>query len=280
MKIYFSTKFKIFLAKIIFSILKILSIKIKRLSKRGGINYHLDLSEGIDLSIFLLGSFEKKISLSIIKNLEISKNKTLFSIIDIGSNIGDKSLFLANEFYKKNYKFKIYSIEPTDYALKKQIKNLKVNSHLINHVDINQCIIQSDINNNVKQLFSSWRLDTKSEHPKLMGQKNIVGQNSLKISLDDFCKSKNIINLKAIKIDVDGYEFDVIKSGVNILKKYKPAIFVEYSEYLMQEIDKNFSKEGFITLVSKLGYKVFSLSNELINLYKVKPNTTLNLILK
>ncbi len=221
MKIYFSTKFKIFLAKIIFSILKILSIKIKRLSKRGGINYHLDLSEGIDLSIFLLGSFEKKISLSIIKNLEISKNKTLFSIIDIGSNIGDKSLFLANEFYKKNYKFKIYSIEPTDYALKKQIKNLKVNSHLINHVDINQCIIQSDINNNVKQLFSSWRLDTKSEHPKLMGQKNIVGQNSLKISLDDFCKSKNIINLKAIKIDVDGYEFDVIKSGVNILSTVK-----------------------------------------------------------
>ena len=55
------TKTKIFIAKIIFNILIFLGFKKKNLVKRNSIFWKLDISEGIDLSIFLLGSFQNKL---------------------------------------------------------------------------------------------------------------------------------------------------------------------------------------------------------------------------
>ena len=54
-----------------------------------------------------------------------------FNIIDVGSNIGDKSLSLSKKLIDKNFfDFKIFSVEPTDYAFKKQIKNINLNPNL------------------------------------------------------------------------------------------------------------------------------------------------------
>ena len=86
---------------------------------RDKINWKLDLSEGIDLSIFLFGNFENELILMI----EKLSNKKEFDIIDIGANIGVHTLQFA-----KNYeKAKIYSIEPTLFAYEK----LKINVDLI-----------------------------------------------------------------------------------------------------------------------------------------------------
>ena len=55
------TKYKILIAKIIYKILKLFFINDRRKVSRNGINWLLDLNEGIDLSIFLFGNFEKSI---------------------------------------------------------------------------------------------------------------------------------------------------------------------------------------------------------------------------
>ena len=54
------TKYKIFFAKVL-SYLITLFISKKQIVKRKNINWSLDLNEGIDLSIFLFGSSERKI---------------------------------------------------------------------------------------------------------------------------------------------------------------------------------------------------------------------------
>ena len=65
------TKQKIILAKIIFKIIRIFfSKKIK--VKRNDIEWNLNLSEAIDLHIFIFGSFEKEIT-SICKKTSITK---------------------------------------------------------------------------------------------------------------------------------------------------------------------------------------------------------------
>ena len=121
------TSAKIKLAKFIFYILIFFGFKKKILARRKQISWDLDLSEGIDLSIFLFGTFQGEIVKSM-TNYIFKENKKSFDIIDVGSNIGDKSLSLANNLLKnKFYKFKIFSIEPTDYAYKKQIKNIFLN---------------------------------------------------------------------------------------------------------------------------------------------------------
>ena len=124
---------KVNIAKLIFHTLSIMGFNKKRLVKRNSINWELDLSEGIDLSIFLFGHFQNEITKSIfsmIRNVR-KYDKKLISIIDVGSNIGDKSLSLTKKLidYKIN-NFKIFSIEPTEFAYQKQLKNLKLNSSL------------------------------------------------------------------------------------------------------------------------------------------------------
>lgn len=41
------------------------------------------------------------------------------------------------------------------------------------------------------------------------------------ITLDNFCKNKNIKEIELLKIDTEGHEFKVLKSGKKILKKTK-----------------------------------------------------------
>ena len=125
---------KIKFAKIIFYLISFFGIKQRRISQRNLIKWNLDLSEAIDLSIFLTGSFQgnivKSITKLIIKKKLYSKK---INIIDIGSNIGDKSLSLCkNLIDKKINNFKIFSIEPTEYAFQKQTENLKLNPLLKN----------------------------------------------------------------------------------------------------------------------------------------------------
>ena len=103
------TKYKIYIGKIISLFIKPF-FKKDHIFIRNGIKWNLNLSEGIDLSIFLFGTSEKKI-----RNLEqLFKLDEKLIIIDIGANIGSISLPLAKIFNKS----KIFAIEPTNYALK------------------------------------------------------------------------------------------------------------------------------------------------------------------
>ena len=61
------TIYKIKVAKLIFNILMLCGINQKQLLRRSSINWNLDLSEGIDLSIYIFGSFQNDISSSILK---------------------------------------------------------------------------------------------------------------------------------------------------------------------------------------------------------------------
>ena len=55
------TKYKFLIAKIIFKLIYFSGIKLKFECKRNAINWYLDLSEAIDLSIYLFGKFEHEI---------------------------------------------------------------------------------------------------------------------------------------------------------------------------------------------------------------------------
>ena len=91
------TSIKIYVAKLLYYILIFFRIKKDNLVSRKSIKWHLDISEGIDLSIFLFGSFQGSVVQSIINFIlkKKLKRKSKFTIIDVGSNIGDKSLSLA-----------------------------------------------------------------------------------------------------------------------------------------------------------------------------------------
>ena len=88
------TKNKIFIAKILSKLLTLFISK-NQIVVRNNIKWCLDLDEGIDLSVFLFGTSESKISN--LKKLLLKKDSSL-TIIDIGANIGSVSLKLATIF--------------------------------------------------------------------------------------------------------------------------------------------------------------------------------------
>ena len=252
------TSSKIKLAKFMFNILIFLGIKKNLIVQRKLINWKLDLSEGIDLSIFLFGSFQGRVIDSIFKFIFSHKNYR-YDIIDIGSNIGDKSLSLSNKLLEnKFYNFKIFSIEPTDYAYKKQVSNINLNPKLKKKISLFKYFV-SNKKNKPKEIYSSWKLDTKDETHKLhLGSLKRVNKSTRCIKLDEFIKKNKIKNQIILKMDVDGSELDILKSSTKLLKKSNPIIFMEYAPYIMKEHGSNTKK--FLNFLNKYDYNIYDLN--------------------
>ena len=115
------TKHKILFAKIIFFFLSKFKIKNKKVL-RNNIKWNLDLSEGIDLSVYLFGKFEFEIIKAIAKH-KLTRKPVFF---DIGANIGVQTLQLRNYFKNST----IHSFEPTNYAYNKLCNNVILNPKL------------------------------------------------------------------------------------------------------------------------------------------------------
>ena len=162
----------------------------------------------------------------IIKN-KTKTNKT-FYIIDIGSNIGDKSLSLTrNLIDKKINNFKIFSIEPTEYAFKKQLKNLNLNPNLKKKISLSKLYI-SNTNTRKNSIYSSWKVEGNLKSHKIhKGIAKEINKNTKTISLDKFIKKNNIKNNIILKIDVDGFEAKVLKGAKKTISESAPVINIE-----------------------------------------------------
>ena len=244
------TNKKLLLAKFLsFILLKIFKFEVIQIVVRKGINYKLNLRQGIDLSIFIFGSFQNKITSILTKIILNKKNQKFFSVLDIGSNIGDKSLSLAKNLLNKKIKnFLIYSIEPTEFAINKQIENLNLNKELKKKIRIFPFFI-TNTKNNIKEAFSSWDL-FKQNNIIHGGQKKLFSKNTKSIRLDNFIKNNKIKNVLLIKIDVDGNELDVLYSAKKFLLKNSPYIIIEFSQSALEA--KGVSIKNFYKFIKNI----------------------------
>ena len=236
------TKSKIFIAKIISKLITFFISK-NQTVVRNKIKWSLNLNEGIDLSIFLFGNSEKKI-LNLSKLF--SKRNDPLIMIDIGANIGSVSLILAKKFKDS----KVYAIEPTNYAFNKLSTNLDLNDDLKDRVFLKQLFVSE--NKKPQKVWSSWNFEkSNNKHQKHMGTLKEIKQNSY-IRLEEFIETEKLTSVDFIKLDVDGHELDVLKSGEKSLAKIKPVIFIEIAPYLYPEF--GYSCEELIKFIQKLNY--------------------------
>ena len=92
-------------------------------------------------------------------------------------------------------------------------------------------------------------------HPIHLGEaKSTEGVSS--ITIDDFFKKNDILKLDFIKIDTDGYEYEVFKGAKNTIAKFKPKIIFEIGIYLMEERGIDFSI--YSNYFNSLNYQLFN----------------------
>ena len=231
---------------VVMSLRKIRGLKNQAIVKREGIWWDLDLTEGIDFSIYLLGGFEPK-TLKLYK--KIVKNGDI--VLDIGANIGSHTLPLALNTGKNGM---VFAIEPTEYAFKKLQKNINLNKDLASNISVLQVMLVADENEPLKSdIYSSWPLfhNGKKIHAEHKGQL-METKGAVAITLDQLVRQMQISKIDFIKLDVDGHEYSVLFGGKETMKTCTPKILMELAPYLYNPVPGQF--EAILTLFSQLNY--------------------------
>lgn len=204
--------------------------------KRKGVLWELDLSDGIDFAIFLQGVFEPE-TYHTYKGLI----KPGFNIIDIGANIGAHTLHFSKLTGPNG---KVYAFEPTDYAFNKLSKNVALNKTFTQNTYLTQALLIDEVNEQTpKAIPSRWPLNadkSNESHPVHLGVfESLI--NAKKIRLDDWYENLGKPTINLIKIDVDGFEIDVLKGAKNLLQQQKPIMVMEFAPYVFEERGYHFS---------------------------------------
>jgi FkbM family methyltransferase len=219
--------------------------------RRRGIWWSLDLSEGIDFSIYVLGAFESA-TVATLQKL-VKPGDVAF---DIGANIGSHTLGLAKSVGPEG---KVYAFEPAYFAFAKLARNLALNPDLETRTCLRHVLLAATASEPAQpEIYASWPLTNKETiHPKHRGR--LVSTGSVEVdTLDAFVQREGVDRLDLMKIDVDGHELSVLRGGLGVLTKFKPVLLMEMSPYVHAEEHSSFS--GLVALLRSAGYSILHAS--------------------
>jgi FkbM family methyltransferase len=164
-------------------------------------------------------------------------NSGKYTVVDIGANIGDS---LAG-MIEKNSKLNFICIEADNNFYDYLKKNLQIIKQNIKNAKVK--IIKEFIGKNITNVFLNGKNGTKkAEINKKKGDIKCL-------PLDKILS--NVSNIRLIKTDTDGFDYDVLNSSISIIKKNLPLIFFEYqfeNKYKIYSYLKTFK------LLEKIGY--------------------------
>jgi FkbM family methyltransferase len=215
---------------------------------RDGITYDLDLSQGIDFAIYLGGLFERSTAIALSKLTEPSS-----LVLDIGANIGAHTLRLAGLVGPKG---RVMAFEPTDFAFSKLRRNVDLNPSLSQRVETFHCFLTvSDGSTVPDAIYSSWPLAVDAGlHPKHLGQE-MRTESAQARSLDSILAERANRKVQLVKLDVDGFECDVLRGATSLLRDARPIFVMELAPYVLEE--RGTSLDQLLSYFIPNGYRFY-----------------------
>lgn len=138
------------------------------------------------------------------------------SVMDIGARVGLHTMRLKKLAGREG---KVFAIEPDEKTFSILLKNAGLNNFSI--IAENKAFADKD-----------------KDH---------------EITLDSYVREKRIGRLDFIKLDTDGFEYQIVKGGIDTLKRFKPVMVVEFNKKSLE----NGSLEQMLGLLKSLGYSFF-----------------------
>lgn len=159
-------------------------------------------------------------------------------VIDVGANIGRWSLLSARLFQTQ----KIYSFEPFLDTYNRLKKNIALNSSL----DIESFNLAL---NNKSELVAMTTLSEKNSGMNFISNIKTDSTNQVKsVTLDSFVHTHNIKKVDLMKIDVEGFEMNVLKGAEKMIQQHHPVIICEIDDKLLAK-NKTSPKNVFDFLI-------------------------------
>ena len=234
---------------------------------RAGILYHVILIRRL-----FLGNQKNKIKINdywmhvIPKDKGISEELSIFKIheplntkylteqlkenmvcLDIGANIG---YFAFLESSKVGHLGKVIAVEPAPLTFKLLEKNIKIQK--------NQNISSYNFAFSDEENMVDFFVSSSSNWSRIIGEKDSYHGDKGKIikikskTVDNFLTELKLEKLDLIRIDLEGYEFEIFNGARNTLVKFKPMLQIEvHRDYMGLEKSLKFFKN-----LKDLGYDV------------------------
>jgi FkbM family methyltransferase len=179
--------------------------------------------DGIVDALYYNRSYIETYDLVVFSKLTKAKS----TILDIGANTGVYSLLSAS----KSSEIEVFSFEPNSINMKRLEKNIALNEFTnitpipmavgsVNQV-IKFTVPKNDIISDTSSAKESF---SQSTYSNTIDWQNIEVDQT---TIDDFCLTRRIRNVNLMKIDVEGYEIEVLKGAEQIIRSCKPIILLE-----------------------------------------------------
>lgn len=199
-----------------------------------------------------------------IVELCIKKLQNSGTFLDIGANVGMFSMSIANSL--ENVSIHAFEPVPTNFSVLKT--NLKVNN-LETKIAANNLAVGStcstinmSLEGQLSHVLKTENIDTSAK----------IGVNS--VSIDYYCETNKITDVKLIKCDVEGFELEVLIGAKKILELQKPSLIIEIEDkwtsrygYCGQDVFNFLEDFGYIgsPILSngELGYKDIAINHKL-----------------
>lgn len=200
----------------------------REIVSRNSITYDLNLSEGIDFGIYLGNLYERQTRSALSKLVSPAS-----LVLDIGANIGVHTLHLAQLVGPMG---RVLAFEPTDFAFRKLRRNLDLNRSLASRVEVFHCFLTANDGVSVPDaIYSSWPLDVEDGlHAKHLGREMKTDMAQAR-SLDSILAEHADRKVQLVKLDVDGFECDVLRGASSLLRDTRPIFVMELAPYVLEE---------------------------------------------
>lgn len=206
-------------------------------------------TEYIERRVWMLGEYEPEVAS--VFSAYVAKGGTA---LDIGANIGINSIRLANLVGPSG---KVFSFEPIPFNQNRFKKNIELN--LIDNITL----VPMALGVSTETL----KLDF-NEHEENMGAISLRNAGDVGIDIqvrkgDDWVKENNIQQINFIKIDVEGFEWNVIDGLNETIKNFHPSILIEWDLNYLEY--SGISKKNWQGFIDENSYKIYQ-----INRYELK----------
>lgn len=166
-------------------------------------------------------------------------------VFDAGANIGNHTLYWA----KKTGVKKVYAFEPVDKTFDILEKNISLNNLentnkvIINHVGLGKFIGKASVVNYDLDNIGATQIKMDTN-----GNLNVI-------TLDGYVKNNFTEDrIDFLKIDVEGFEYDLLLGAKDVLVKYSPIILVESFKNEFERVNKLLESYGYKLKESFPGY--------------------------
>jgi FkbM family methyltransferase len=215
--------------------------------RRGGIDWRLDLREGIDLSIYLFGHFERGTTLALRR--ELSEGDV---VLDVGANIGSHTLPMAAQVGSRG---RVHAFEATEWAHSRLLRNLELNPRLAASVSAVHALLGDGREDLPEEIYSSWNVMEfdRPGRPPHGGGAHPVGS-ARRVSLDAYFAPAPLARLDLVKMDVDGFEPLILAGARETLKRHRPRILLELCPDALRE--RGFGLGDLVEPLASAGYRL------------------------